>query len=277
MTKVAAIQMNSSSIVDFNLLSAESFIKEAAQQDAKLIVLPEMFAIMGNIASDKVDEKEQFRDGKIQTFLSQQAKNHGVWIIGGTIPIASDHDNKIKAASIVFDDQGHIVARYDKIHLFDVQLSDEEIYKESDTTEAGQKIVTVDSPFGTLGLAVCYDIRFPELFRYLFNQGMEILSLPSAFTVPTGTAHWEVLVRSTAIENFCYVIAACQGGTHTNGRKTYGHSLIVSPWGEILAEKKDVTPGVIYADIDLKKIHEARRAIPIKNHQKIFFDLSRLT
>ncbi|OGT38904.1 MAG: acyltransferase [Gammaproteobacteria bacterium RIFCSPHIGHO2_12_FULL_38_14] len=273
-TKIAAIQMCSSHIVDKNLLTAANLIEEATKKDAKLIVLPEMFAVMGRTSADKVTEKEPFRKGKIQSFLSDQAKKNKIWIVGGTIPIECENKNKIRAASIVFDDQGNIVTRYDKIHLFDVILSKKETHKESDTTEPGDELVVVGTPFGKLGLAVCYDVRFPELFRHLFKKGAEIITLPSAFTVPTGKAHWELLVRTRAVENFCYVIGACQGGIHSGGRKTYGHSIIVEPWGNIASEKKCTDAGIIYANINLKKVHEARTSIPIKNHQKIFFDMT---
>lgn len=272
MTKVAAIQMCSSHMVDDNLQVAAKLITEAATNGAQLVVLPEMFAVMGMTNNDKITEKEIFENGKIQTFLSDQAKKHGIWIVGGTIPIACENNHKVRAASLVFNDQGHCVARYDKIHLFDVTLSDKETYKESDTIEPGKEIVVVDTPFGKLGLAVCYDVRFPELFRCLFNKGAEIIALPSAFTVPTGEAHWELLARSRAVENFCYVIGACQGGVHSNGRKTYGHSIIVEPWGKVVAKQDGVKSGVIYSTIDFKHLRDVRQSIPIAKHQKIFFN-----
>lgn len=273
---VAAIQMCSSHDVDANLVVAGRLISEAASRRAKLIVLPEMFAIIGNAASDKVDVKEVFGHGKIQAFLSQQAREHGVWIVGGTIPLACDEEDKIRAACLVYDDQGKVVGRYDKIHLFDITLSSTETYKESATTQPGDKIVVIDTPFGKLGLAVCYDVRFPELFRCLFNQGAEIIALPSAFTVPTGEAHWELLSRARAVDNFSYLIGACQGGTHTNGRKTYGNALIVNPWGNVIAKQEGVNEGIIYATIDLDEVHKARNAIPIQDHQRIRFDSANL-
>ncbi|HSW69230.1 MAG TPA: carbon-nitrogen hydrolase family protein [Gammaproteobacteria bacterium] len=274
MTKVAAIQMCSSHLVDENLKLSEKLINEAAQNNAKLIVFPEMFAIMGQKPTDKIIAKETFGHGHIQSFLSEQAKKNGVWIVGGTIPIECGDKNKIRAACLVFDNNGKCVARYDKIHLFDVVLSETETYKESDTTEPGNELVVVDTPFGKLGLAVCYDLRFPELFRHLFNKGAEIIAIPSAFTVPTGEAHWELLARSRAIENFSYLIGACQGGTHSSGRKTYGNSIIVEPWGAVSAKKEGTEPGIIYTTIDLKKAYEARKSVPIADHQRIFFDTS---
>ncbi len=261
---IAAIQMCSSHIVDDNLKTAENFITEAAKNNANIVVLPEMFAMMGAYPKDKVLVKEKFGDGKIQNFLSEQAKANNIWIVGGTIPIECNDINKVRAASLVFDEKGNCVARYDKIHLFDVTISESEKYKESETTEPGSEIVVVDTPFGKLGLGVCFDVRFPELFRCLSEKGAEIIALPSAFTVPTGQAHWELLTRSRAVENFCYVVGACQGGVHSNGRKTYGNSIIVEPWGNIAAKKEGVESGVIYSAIDLNKIDEARKSIPLQ-------------
>ena len=273
-SKIAAIQMCSSHLVDENLKIAQQLISEAAGNHANLIVMPEMFAMMGRLATDKLHIKETLGQGMIQSFLSEQARNNRVWIVGGTIPIACDHHSKIRAASLVYDDKGNLVAHYDKIHLFDATLSENEKYSESETTEAGNKITIVDTPFGRLGLAVCYDIRFPELFRCLFDRGAEIIALPSAFTVPTGKAHWEVLVRSRAIENFCYVIGAAQGGTHTNGRETYGHSMIVEPWGGIAAKLPGMGEGIIYTDINLRNVYEGRKLIPVQNHRRILIDTS---
>ncbi len=274
-TTIAAIQMCSSHNINDNLAMAKQLITEAAKNKAELVVLPENFAIMGLKPSDKVLVKEKLGQGKIQHFLSVQAKANNIWIVGGTIPIESDDANKVRASSLVFDAQGNLVARYDKMHLFDVTISDHETHRESDTIQPGNEIVVVDTPFGKLGLAVCYDVRFPELFRCLFNKGAEIFILPSAFTVPTGEAHWEVLTRSRAIENFCYLIGAAQGGLHSNGRKTYGNSLIVAPWGNIIAKKEGTEAGIIYATIDLNKVYEARKAIPVEKHQRIFFDFKK--
>lgn len=267
--KIAAIQMRSSNNVDDNLKTAERLIKEAALHDAKLVVLPEMFAIMGKTSEDKVAVKENFGAGKIQDFLSEQAKINKIWIVGGTIPIACDDENKVRAASIVYDDRGKVVARYDKIHLFDALISTTENYKESDTTEAGNEIVVVDTPVGKLGLSVCYDIRFPALFTALRNKGAEIIAIPSAFTVKTGQAHWHVLMRARAIENFCYVIGAAEMGTHASGRQTYGHALIVEPWGNVVEEILESREGIVYADVDLKKLHDIRAAMPVHEHQKL--------
>jgi len=270
--KMAAVQMCSSADVDENLQQASKWIAEAAENKASLVVLPEMFAIMGMNANDKILIREARGEGKIQSFLARMAREHRIWIVGGTIPLISKQENKVMAASLVYDDHGKLVAHYDKMHLFDVVLSSEEQYRESDTITAGNKIVTVDSPVGKLGLAVCYDVRFPELFRCLSDEGVEVIALPSAFTVPTGKAHWEILVRARAIENFCYVIAAAQGGNHVNGRKTWGHSMIVAPWGNVLAVLDDDKPGIIYAEMQNEKINEARQSIPVKQHRRILTD-----
>jgi nitrilase len=276
MSRIAAIQMCSSHLVEDNLNTAKRFIEMAAENKAKLIVLPEMFAIIGLKPGDAVAAKETYGSGIIQSFLSEQAKAHNCWILGGTIPISCQDQSKVRAASLLYNHKGEVAARYDKIHLFDVVLSPDESYKESNHIEPGNELIVVDTPVGKLGLGVCYDIRFPEMFRYLFNQGAEIIALPSAFTVKTGSAHWEVLSRSRAIENFAYFIGAAQGGTHTGGRKTFGHSLIVEPWGSIVAKIDGTEPGVIYTDINLEKLNEIRQSIPVSEHQKIVFDITNL-
>lgn len=275
--RIAAIQMCSSHIIDENLASAARLIAQAAQNKAQLVVLPEMFAIMGRKPTDKVAAREAYGSGKIQDFLSQQAKMHQTWIVGGTIPIACDDDQKVRAASIVYDHNGNCVARYDKIHLFDVTVSETESYRESDTTEPGKDIVVVDTPVGKLGLSVCYDIRFAGLYTELLNRGAEVIAVPSAFTVKTGEAHWQLMCRARAVENFCYVVGSAQGGTHSSGRQTYGHSLIVEPWGTIVQEQAQPTEGIVYTDVDLKKLHEIRASVPVVQHQKIKPDLSGLS
>ena len=222
-----------------------------------------MFAIMCSKADDKVVVRESFGSGKIQGFLSEQSAKHGVWIVGGTVPIACDIKNKIKAASLVYDNEGNCVARYDKMHLFDVTLSQSEFYRESDSTEPGDEMVVVDTPVGKLGLSVCYDIRFPALYTQLSDLGAEIMVIPAAFTLKTGEAHWQLLARARAVENFCYVIGACQGGTHVEGRQTYGHSLIVHPWGNVIQEVTSLGKAVIYADVDLQELHKIRESIPV--------------
>lgn len=270
MYRVAAIQMASGPNVTANLSETGRLIGEAASMGAKLVVLPENFAIMGMKETDKVDirEEEGNLHAPIQHFLSQQAAHYGIWLVGGTIPIASTHPQKIRAACLVYDNKGKQVTRYDKIHLFDVNTTPEEHYCESDTIEAGEHVVVINSPFGRLGLAICYDLRFPELFRCMVSQGAEIIVVPAAFTAVTGKVHWELLVRTRAIENLCYLIAANQGGYHVNGRETHGHSMIVDPWGAVLTRLQRGT-GVICADINLEQQASLRHNFPAIQHIKI--------
>ena len=269
MTTVACIQMASGPNVGANLLEAERLIGMAVDKGGKLVVLPENFAIMGKEESDKVAAREVDGAGPIQEFLAQQAAKHGIWLVGGTVPMVAAVDNKIRAACLLFDDSGKQVARYDKIHLFDVSVMDsDENYTESETIEAGDQAVVVDTPFGKLGLAVCYDLRFPELFRTMLDQGMECLAMPAAFTAITGRAHWEMLVRARAIENLCYVFAAAQGGYHINGRETWGHSMIVDPWGQVMNELANGS-GLVCADIDMERLNNIRRTFPCLDHRNI--------
>ena len=269
MSVVAAVQMASGPNVKANLEEAEKLIKTAVQQDAKLVVLPENFAIMGMTEVDKVAIAETAGEGPIQQFLSQQANKHGIWIVGGTVPIESSATGKVYSASLLYNDGGDMIARYDKIHLFDVMLEDSnESYNESETIEAGDDVVVVDTPFGKLGMAICYDLRFPELFRAMADVGMEICVLPSAFTNLTGRAHWEPLLRARAIENLCYMIAPDQGGYHKNGRETYGDSMIVDPWGVVLNRLPHGT-GVVVSDVDLEKLRKTRQNFPALQHKRL--------
>ncbi|MEN8108788.1 MAG: carbon-nitrogen hydrolase family protein [Pseudomonadota bacterium] len=269
MTNVACIQMASGPNVGANLLEAERLINQAVNQGAGLVVLPENFAIMGKTERDKIDVRETEGDGPIQEFLVEQAGRHGIWLVGGTIPLVADDPNKVRASCLVYDDKGRQVARYDKIHLFDVELVDSgEQYTESETIEPDDTVVVIDTPFGRMGLAVCYDLRFPELFRQQLTDGMQILVVPAAFTAITGRAHWEILVRARAIENLCYVIAADQGGYHLNGRETHGHSMIVDPWGIVLNSLAR-GPGVVCASIDLDRLETARRNFPTIEHRRL--------
>ncbi len=269
MSVVAAVQMASGPNVKANLEEAEKLIKTAVQQDAELVVLPENFAIMGLSEMDKVAIAETAGEGLIQQFLSQQASKHGVWIVGGTIPLESGVTGKVYSASLLYNDSGEVVARYDKIHLFDVVLEDSnESYNESETIESGDDIVVVDTPFGKLGMAVCYDLRFPELFRAMADVGMEICVLPSAFTSLTGRAHWESLLRARAIENLCYMVAPDQGGYHKSGRETYGDSMIVDPWGVVLNRLPHGT-GVVVSEIDLEKLRKTRKNFPALQHKRL--------
>ncbi len=270
MNKCAAIQMASSPNVDANLTEAKRLIEQAVAKGAELIVLPENFAIMGLTEFDKLDHSESEGDGPIQEFLSSVAKSFSVWLVAGTIPLQADDSKKIRACCMVFDANGKRVARYDKIHLFDVDVpGTDEQYRESDTIEPGTNNTLVfETPFGKLGLAVCYDLRFPELFRQMLNNGVDIIALPAAFTQETGAAHWEVLVRARAVENLCYVIAANQGGFHMNGRQTFGHSMIVDPWGTVLA-KRSTGSGVVFAEIDPAKLDKIRGSFPVLEHRRL--------
>jgi len=269
MTKIAAIQMASGTNVSANLIEVSRQILSATQSGAKLIILPENFAYMGLQDSDQINIAEDDGEGSIQNFLSEQAKNNKVWLIAGTIPIKSSRKDKVYAACLVYDDKGKRISRYNKIHLFDVHLEiTNETYKESETLEAGNETIVVDTPFGKIGLAICYDLRFPELFRQLVLQGAEIIVLPSAFTAITGKAHWEVLLRSRAIENICYVVASAQGGYHVNGRETHGDSMIVDPWGTVL-DRLPQGSGYVISDVDIENVKSIRQNFPVLQHRKI--------
>ena len=267
MTLIAAVQMAAGPQVQANLMEAGRLIKEAADRGAKMVVLPETFAIMGVTEAERVKVAEVFGNGPIQAFLSQQAKKYGVWLVGGTLPLRSEDEARVYAASLMYNAKGEVVARYNKIHLFDVMLSEnQEVYTESDTTMPGNKPVVVDTPFGKVGMAVCYDLRFPELFRHLSEQGAQIFVIPSAFTDVTGKAHWEVLLRARAIENLCYVVAPGQGGYHVNGRTTYGHSMMVDYWGRV-RDVREKGAGVVLAEIDLDALEQTRKTFPVLSHR----------
>jgi nitrilase len=270
MSKCAAIQMASSPSISANLFEAGKLIGEAAKAGAKLVALPENFALMGEHELDKIKAKEIDGSGPIQDFLSSVAKKYAVWVVGGTIPIAGNDDHKVRASCLVYNASGERVARYDKVHLFDVSVpGTQEIYRESDSIEPGDVPLVIDTPFGKLGVAVCYDLRFPEFFRTMGKLGMEILVIPSAFTAETGAAHWELLLRARAVENLCYVIAPNQGGFHLNGRKTFGHSMIIDPWGVVLDCYK-TGGGFVSAEIDLERLEKVRNTFPALNHRRFF-------
>lgn len=267
--KVAAVQMASSPNVDANLLEAERLIREAAEAGAGLVVLPENFAFMGHRIQDLLPLVEQDGGGPLQAFLSRMASKYGVWLVGGTLPMVAHARDRVRAACLVFDERGKQVGRYDKIHLFDVSLPGaDERYEESAAIEPGDAIRVIDSPFGRLGVAVCYDLRFPEQFRRMLDDGMELAAIPSAFTAITGKAHWETLVRARAIENLAYMVAAAQGGYHINGRETHGHSMIVDPWGSILTQVPRGT-GVVTCPIDADYLHSVRRNFPTIAHRRL--------
>lgn len=267
--KIAAIQMASGPNVDANLMEASQLIETASRQGARVVVLPENFSYMGPSTGDMLDKVERDGDGPVQEFLITQAKKHGIMLVGGTVPLMARDPSKVRAACLVYDGEGKRLARYDKMHLFDVNLIDvDETYQESRFIEHGNEVVVVDAPCGKVGVAVCYDVRFPELFRAMLDKGMEILLLPAAFTALTGKAHWETLIRCRAIENLCYVVAAAQGGYHISGRETYGHSMIVDPWGVVLTSLPRGS-GVVIAEADRVRLNNTRRNFPCLEHRTL--------
>jgi deaminated glutathione amidase len=265
--KVAALQMTTGPDVGANLAEAGALLEEAARLGARIAALPENFAFMGLEDADKRAVAEDDDAGPIQDFLASTARRRGIWIVGGTVPVRGGADGRVSAASLVYDSDGRRVARYDKIHLFDVDIPGRaEQYRESAHVAAGAAPVTVDTPAGRLGLSVCYDVRFPELFRQLASEGARWFTLPSAFTAPTGRAHWETLIRARAIENLSYVVAPAQSGIHPNGRETYGDSLIVDFWGRVLA-RLPRGRGCIVADLEPDRQDQARQSFPALTHR----------
>lgn len=265
---LAALQMASAPNVSANLMEAGRLIEKAAVQGASLAVLPENFAIMGLSETDKLAVAETDGSGPIQDFLAESAEKSKLWLVGGTIPILAGN-GKVRASCLVYDDQGRRVGRYDKIHLFDVSVpGTQETYQESNTIEAGIEPLVLDTPFGRLGLAICYDLRFPELFRQMLLSGVDILAVPSAFTARTGAAHWEVLLRARSIENLCYAVAANQGGFHVNGRETYGHSMVIDPWGRVMASQAQGA-GVVVAEFDRSRLEQVRASFPALQHHRL--------
>jgi predicted amidohydrolase len=257
-TRVAAIQMVSGADLNRNLEAAARLIEAAGEDGARIVALPENFYLIGRHEADKLKLAERDGSGPIQDFLAHAARQQRVWIVGGTVPIATGDASRILSASLVFDDSGRRVARYDKMHLFRFEHG-EERYDEARTLEPGARAVAIASPFGRLALSICYDVRFPELYRSLGE--FDAMFVPSAFTVPTGRAHWEILLRARAVENQAYVVAPAQGGLHESGRRTYGHTMIVDPWGEVLAVRPE-GEGFVAAEIDSEKIREVRAALP---------------
>src|SRR5450631_1359012 len=266
---VAAIQMTSSHVVADNLAAAAGLLREAKELGCEIACLPENFSFIGLRDADKVQVAEMDGEGPMQSCLSKTGGDLKMWSLGGTIVIRGDGDSRVTNSSLLIDAARKRVARYDKIHLFDVTIPGrDEQYRESTHVAAGREPVIADTPVGKLGLSVCYDMRFPELYRDLVAQGAEWLAVPAAFTVPTGRAHWETLLRARAIENLCYVVAPAQSGTHTSGRETYGDSLIVDYWGQVLSRLAKGT-GVITADIDLAKEAETRARFPALDNRQL--------
>lgn len=265
---VAAIQICSTPIVEDNLANIASKIKEVASKGAKMVALPENAVFLGQDPSDKLKIAEKPGIGPIQETLAKLAHQYGVWIIGGTLPILVEDKTHVYASTFVWDNKGIIKAQYDKMHLFDVTLSEKESYFESNTIKPGNAIRSFNSPVGKVGLSICYDIRFPELYRQLMQEGAEIFIVSSAFTRTTGQVHWESLLKARAIENSCYVIAPNQTGKHANQQVSFGHSMIIDPWGKILA-CLDEEEGFIMADIDLEYQKNLRKHFPVLNHRRI--------
>jgi deaminated glutathione amidase len=269
MGKVAAIQMTSGHVVEDNLAAAALLLREAKDLGADIACLPENFSFIGLKDADKLKVAEADGEGPIQDFLRDTARRLGLWILGGTTVLKGDSAARVANASLLIDDDGRRVARYDKIHLFDVAIPGrEEKYLESNHVMPGREVVIADTPVGKLGLSVCYDMRFPELYRDLVARGAEWLAMPAAFTVPTGRAHWETLLRARAIENLCYVVAPAQSGTHTSGRETYGDTLIADYWGQVLSRLAKGS-GVITADIDLAQQAETRARFPALDNRRL--------
>jgi predicted amidohydrolase len=269
MSTVAAIQMTSGHRVEDNLEAAAKLLREAKDAGAELACLPENFSFIGLKDADKLAVAEADGSGPVQQFLSETARALGLWILGGTTVIKGDSARRVSNTSLLVDAQGKRVARYDKIHLFDVAIPGRnEQYLESTHVTPGRKVVVADTPVGRLGLSVCYDMRFPELYRELVARGAQWLAMPAAFTVPTGRAHWETLLRARAIENLCYVVAPAQWGTHSSGRETYGDTLIVDYWGQVLARLPSGI-GVITAQFDLERQAETRARFPALENRRL--------
>ena len=265
MTKVAAVQMVSTPRVEDNLATARRLVAQAANEGAQLVALPEYWPIMGMSDSDKVAHAEPEGAGPIQDCMAQLAREHGIWLVGGTLPLVSQQDGKVLNTTLVYDPQGKPVSRYDKIHLFGFNQG-VEAYDEARTIVPGESVGAFEAPFGRVGLSVCYDLRFPELFRAMGECALIIV--PAAFTHTTGLAHWEVLLRARAIENQCYVLASAQGGTHANGRRTFGHSMLVDPWGEVKAVLRE-GEGVIAGALDEAFLAGVRESLPALKHRKL--------
>ena len=270
MLRAAVIQMVSGADVGQNLTAAANLIGEARAAGAAFAALPEFFAIISTDDQAKLAIHETFGRGPLQDFLSTQAHQHGIWLLGGTLPIQSDEAKRVYNSSLLFDPQGKCVARYDKMHLFDVYVDADggEQYNESATMKHGAEPVVATTPLGNIGMSVCYDLRFPELYRGMHSQNIVMITAPSAFTARTGEKHWELLLRARAVENLCFVIAPGQGGVHNEMRTTWGHSMIVDPWGKILC-CVETGPGIACADLDLEGLQALRRSFQALSHRRL--------
>lgn len=262
-TLIAACQMVSTPRLDDNLQAAERLIADAARQGAQWVGLPEYFCLMGH-EEDKVRIREPFGDGPIQTFLSHTAKRHGIWLAGGTLPLEAPEPNKVLNTTLVYNPEGEVAGRYDKVHLFSFRKG-QEYYDEARTIRPGSQVSSVETPWGHVGLSVCYDLRFPELYRAM--PPLTWLMVPAAFTYTTGSAHWDILLRARAIENQCYVLAPAQGGHHENGRRTWGHTQLIDPWGKVLALVEQ-GEGIVLGEIDRDYLQQVREDLPALQHRK---------
>jgi deaminated glutathione amidase len=263
--KIAAVQMVSSPVVEENIATARRLITQAAQQGAQMVLLPEYWPIMGMTDADKVAHAEPFDAGPIQAFLAGIAREQRIWLVGGTLPMIAPEPDKVLNTTMVYDPDGEHVIRYDKIHLFSFTKG-EESYDEARTIVHGTTVAAFDAPFGKVGLSVCYDLRFPELYRAMGE--CSLIMMPAAFTYTTGKAHWEILLRARAIENQCYVLAAAQGGQHPNGRRTWGHSMLIDPWGEVKALLPE-GEGIVVGEIDAGYMQRVRENLPALKHRKL--------
>ncbi len=263
MTRIAAVQMISSPVVADNIATARRLVTQAARDGAGLVLLPEYWPILGMHENDKLAVAEQPGAGPIQDAMAAMARELGIWLIGGTLPLAAPVPGKVLNTLLAYGPDGNAAARYDKIHLFGFSRG-EESYNESRTIAAGSEVQTLETPFGRVGLSVCYDLRFPELYRAM--GACSLIVVPSAFTHTTGQAHWDILLRARAIENQCYVLAAAQGGVHPNGRRTWGHSMLVDPWGEVLGVLPE-GEGVVGGDMDPARLETVRGNLPALRHR----------
>jgi len=266
---VAVAQMASSDELSGNLRVVEKLIVKAVESGVQMVVLPENFALMPKSSAELLSMAEELGNGAIQSFLSELSAKYNCWIVAGSLPIKSEIENKVYATCLVYNDVGEQVAHYHKIHLFDADIADGKgQYRESNTFTAGHDTVTVETPFGVMGLSICYDLRFPELYRQLLDQGAEFIVAPSAFTKLTGEAHWVLLCRTRAVENSCYLLAANQGGLHANGRETFGHSMIVGPWGDVVSER-DIGEGLAIATVKRSELTKVRTNLPAIKHRRL--------
>ncbi|MBB3211161.1 nitrilase [Herbaspirillum sp. Sphag1AN] len=263
--QVAAIQMVSTPSPEENFAGAAKLVAQASQQGAQLVLLPEYWALMGMHEKVKLDHAEPDEEGKIQQCMAALAREHRIWLIGGTLPLSSDDPQRVCNTALVYDPEGRRVARYDKIHLFSF-VRGEEAYDESRTIVHGDTVRSFEAPCGRVGLSVCYDLRFPELYRAMGECALMVVS--AAFTYTTGQAHWEILLRARAIENQCYVLASAQGGHHVNGRRTWGHSMLIDPWGEIVSVLPE-GEGLVIGAIDPHRLQYVRESLPALKHRKL--------